>query len=199
MIPFNCFVAIAAPLDGRDIDTDQIIPSRFLGRSRAEQVEGLFRDLRFRPDGQPDPDFALNQPRFTGAGILVASENFGGGSSRENAVTVLIDSGFRAFVAPSFGDIFRNNCFQNGALPICLSTERCSELRRQLQQVDDPRMSIDLRGQTITGPDGRTEQFEIDAFRKECLLEGVDEISMTLSHEASIAAFEAAQERLDAG
>jgi 3-isopropylmalate/(R)-2-methylmalate dehydratase small subunit len=151
----------------------------------------MFHDLRYDPEGRPRPDFVLHRPEYAGARILVADRNFGCGSSRENAVTALVDNGFRAFVAPSFGDIFFNNCFQNGVLPIRLPAERVEALRAALRAHPGASMTVDLVGQTVLGPDGRSDAFEVDAFRKACLLEGVDAISLTLGYEADIARFEA--------
>ncbi|MFO1326339.1 MAG: 3-isopropylmalate dehydratase small subunit [Rubrivivax sp.] len=183
--------AVALPLDLANVDTDQIVPARFLGLPRAEQRGALFHDLRHDAQGQPRPDFVFNRPGYEGAQILVADRNFGCGSSRENAVTVLVDHGFRAFVAPSFGDIFFNNCFQNGALPVRLGADTLDAWRALLAQRPGARIAIDLARQTITGPDGRTHGFDIDPLRKSCLLQGVDDIGLTLGHEAAIARFEA--------
>jgi 3-isopropylmalate/(R)-2-methylmalate dehydratase small subunit len=189
--PFTTLTAVAVPIDLANVDTDQIIPARYLGRTRAEQVEGMFHDLRVDPAGRPRPDFVLNRPEYAGARILVADRNFGCGSSRENAVTAMLDNGFRAFVAPSFGDIFFNNCFQNGVLPIRLPAERVAALRDALRASPGATVTIDLERQTVLGPDGRDDRFDIDSFRKDCLLRGVDEISLTLGHEADIARHEA--------
>ena len=191
MEPFTTLDAVAVPLDQPNMDTDQITPARFLGAPRAEQVHALFHDLRYDRDGRPVPGFVLNQPDYAGARIVVANRNFGCGSSRENAVTVMVDNGFRAFIAPSFGDIFFNNCFQNGVLPIRLPAERVEALRAALHASPGARLAVDLQAQTVTGPDGQADRFDIDSFRKDCLLRGVDEISFTLSHETQIAAYEA--------
>jgi 3-isopropylmalate/(R)-2-methylmalate dehydratase small subunit len=190
MTPFTTLTAVAVPLDLANVDTDQIIPARYLGRTRTAQAEGMFRDLRFDAEGRPRPEFPLDRPAYAGARILVADRNFGCGSSRENAVTVMVDHGFRAFVAPSFGDIFHNNCFQNGALPIRLPADRVDALRAALRETPGATIDIDLANQTLTAPDGTVERFEIDPFRKDCLLRGVDEISMTLGHADAIAAYE---------
>ncbi|MGE0310446.1 MAG: 3-isopropylmalate dehydratase small subunit [Lautropia sp.] len=196
MTPFTTLRARAVPLDQPNVDTDQIIPARFLGMPRDEQRAGLFHDLRLDPNGRPRPDFVLNRPEFQGASILVADRNFGCGSSRENAVTVMVDNGFRAFIASSFGDIFFNNCFQNGVLPIRLGAERVAALRAAIRAAPDATLVIDLAAQSVTGPDGRTDDFEIDPFRKDCLLRGQDEIGLTLGHEAEIARFEARAKQL---
>jgi 3-isopropylmalate/(R)-2-methylmalate dehydratase small subunit len=195
MAPFTRLAAVAVPLDLANVDTDQIIPARYLGRTRAEQVEGMFHDLALDAQGRPRADFPLNQPAFAGARILVADRNFGCGSSRENAVTVMVDRGFQVFIAPSFGDIFFNNCFQNGVLPIRLPAERVDALRAALRAAPGATIDVDLPSQTVRGPDGGIDGFDIDPFRKDCLLQGVDEIAMTLGHEAEIAAFEARRER----
>ncbi len=193
MEPFVTLTAPALPLDLANVDTDQIIPARYLGRPRERQVEAMFRDLRYTPDGAPRPEFVMNQPGFASARILVADRNFGCGSSRENAVTVMVDNGFRAFIAPSFGDIFHNNCFQNGVLPIRLPAERVAALRAQLRAKPGATLTVDLAGQTVLGPDGQRDAFDIDPFRKDCLLKGVDEVSLTLGHADQIAAFEQRQ------
>jgi 3-isopropylmalate/(R)-2-methylmalate dehydratase small subunit len=189
--PFTTLTAVAVPIDLANVDTDQIIPARYLGRTRTEQVEGMFHDLRVDPEGRPRPGFPLNRPEYAGARILVADRNFGCGSSRENAVTTMVDNGFRAFIAPSFGDIFFNNCFQNGVLPIRLPDADVAALREALRARPGATVTVDLAAQRVTGPDGRAHPFEIDSFRKDCLLRGVDEISLTLSHEADIARHEA--------
>ena len=191
MEPFTTLTAVAVPIDLANVDTDQIIPARYLGRTRAEQVEGMFHDLRLDAQGQPRPGFPLNRPEYAGARILVADRNFGCGSSRENAVTTMVDNGFRAFIAPSFGDIFFNNCFQNGVLPIRLPDADVAALREALRATPGATVTVDLAAQRVTGPDGRAHPFEIDSFRKDCLLRGVDEISLTLGHEAEIARHEA--------
>jgi 3-isopropylmalate/(R)-2-methylmalate dehydratase small subunit len=193
MEPFTTLTAVAVPIDLPNVDTDQIIPARYLGRSRAEQVPALFHDMRRAPDGTMREEFPLNQPGFAGAGIIVAERNFACGSSRENAVSVMVDNGLRAFIAPSFGDIFFNNCFQNGALPVVLPAERAAALRTLLHAAPGAAITIDLAAQTVTGPDGGVDRFEIDSFRKDCLLQGLDMVSLTLGHQAEIAAFEAWQ------
>jgi 3-isopropylmalate/(R)-2-methylmalate dehydratase small subunit len=193
MQPFTTLKAPAIPLPAPNIDTDQIIPARYLGRPREGQVEGMFHDLRFVEDGRPRSDFPLNQSGYHGAKIVVAGRNFACGSSRENAVTVMLDNGFRAFIAPSFGDIFQNNCYQNGCLPIVLPEERVNELLRFLMELPGAELAIDLAQQTVVGPDGKTDRFDIDPFRKDCLLKGQDDVELTLSYEKDIAAFEARQ------
>lgn len=196
MEPFVTLDAIAIPIDRANVDTDQIIPARYLGRSRSVQAAHLFQNLRYDSEGRARPEFVLNQTAFAGAQIVVAERNFACGSSREAAVTAMVDNGFRAFIAPSFGDIFFNNCFQNGALPIRLDAARAAELRAALHASPGSRITIDLMNQTIVGPDGKTDRFEIDAFRRDCLLKGVDEINLTLGYEADIAAFERRRDHL---
>lgn len=195
MKPFTQLSAVAVPLDLANIDTDQIIPARYLGRPRAEQVEAMFRDLRFDSNGKSRPEFNLNQPAYKAAAILVTDDNLGCGSSRESAVTVMMDNGFKAFVAPSFGDIFYNNCLQNGVLPVRLPTQRVAQLRALLTQTPGSQITIDLPAQTITGPDGQIDRFDIDSFRKACLVQGVDAIDLTLSLEDDILRFEQRQAR----
>jgi 3-isopropylmalate/(R)-2-methylmalate dehydratase small subunit len=195
MEPFVRLEATAAPMSPPNIDTDQIIPARFLWRKRREGWGHLlFHDLRFDDAGAPKPDFVLNRDAYRGAGILVADRNFGCGSSREQAVWALWDYGIRAVVAPSFGDIFFNNSFQNGLLPVALPAERVAALRAALEGRPGSRVVIDLEAQTLTGPDGAVDRFEIDPFRKECLLAGTDDISFTLGHHERIAEFEKAYE-----
>ena len=195
MEPFTTLEAVAIPIDQPNLDTDQIIPARFLGKPRDSQVKAVFHDLRYAPDGTPRPEFVMNQKGFAGARIVVAERNFACGSSRENAVTVMVDNGLRAFIAPSFGDIFFNNCFQNAALPVRLEAGRVAEIRAALHAAPGARIRIDLASQTVVGPDGKTDRFEIDSFRKDCLLKGVDEVNLTLGYEAEIAAFETKQRR----
>jgi 3-isopropylmalate/(R)-2-methylmalate dehydratase small subunit len=191
MTPFTALTAVAVPLDMPNVDTDRIIPARFLGRTREEQVRAMFHDLRHDAEGRPVPGFVLNRPEFAGARILVADRNFGCGSSREHAVTTLVDNGFLAFVAPSFGDIFHNNCFQNGALPVRLPEARVAALRAVLNARPGATMTVDLVRQVVIGPDGVEDRFETDPFRRDCLLNGVDDIGLTLRHAAQIEAFEA--------
>ena len=193
MDAFTTLTAVAVPLDQANVDTDQIIPARYLGLPREQQVPAMFHDLRFDTEGAPRPDFVLNQPAYASARIIVSDRNFGCGSSRENAVSVMVDNGFRAFIAPSFGDIFFNNCFQNGVLPIRLPDARVAVLRRLLHESPGASISVDLANQRVTGPDGQSDVFEIDSFRKDCLLQGVDEVSLTMTYAPDIARFEARQ------
>ena len=189
-VPFTSLSAVALPISQANVDTDQIIPARYLSLPRDEMRPHAFRDQRYNDNGTPKPEFVMNRSEYAGAGIIVAGRNFACGSSREMAVTVLVDNGFRSFIAPSFGDIFFNNCFQNGVLPIALPEERVNQLLRFLLELPGAQMNVDLPSQTVKGPDGQTDTFAIDGFRKECLLKGVDEISMTLGYAADIAAFE---------
>ena len=160
-----------------------------------QQAAGFFHDTRLDPSGRPREGVTLNNPAYAGAKIIVAGDNFACGSSRENAVTVMVDHGFRAFIAPSFGDIFFGNCFQNGVLPIRLPADRVARIRAILHELPGAEISIDLAAQSVLGPDGLSDRFEIDPFRKDCLLRGVDEINLTLGYEKDIAAFEARQRR----
>ncbi len=193
MEPFTKITAVAVPIDQPNVDTDQIIPARFLGSPRPDQVKGFFRDVRLDPNGQPKEGVTLNNPVYAGAKIIVANNNFACGSSRESAVTVMYDNGYRAFIAPSFGDIFFNNCFQNGVVPVRLPAERAARLRALLHASPGAQVSVDLAAQTVTSPDGEIDRFEIDSFRKDCLLKGLDEVSLTLGYEADIARFEQRQ------
>ena len=190
MNSFTRLQATAAPLPVANIDTDQIIPKQFLATvERTGLGKGLFYDLRFDADGNPKLDFVLNQPAYSKAGILVAGPNFGCGSSREHAPWALTDFGFRCVIAPSFADIFYNNCFNNGLLPIALPQAAVDKL------VDEARggnhvFAIDLYAQTVTSPSGAVFAFEIEPGRKLKLLEGLDDIGMTLTHDEDIAIYE---------
>jgi len=195
MDAFTTLKAIAVPIDQANVDTDQIIPARFLGRMRDRQVEGFFHDFRLDPNGRPREGVTLNNPAYKGAKIMVGNTNFACGSSRENAVTTMVDNGFRSFIAPSFGDIFFNNCFQNGCLPIRLSAERVARIRVILHELPGAEIAIDLAKQTVTGPDGKTDSFEVDPFRKEMLLKGADEVKITLGYDADIKRFEDKQKQ----
>ncbi len=190
MDTFTTLKAVAVPIDQANVDTDQIIPARFLGRTRDRQVEGFFHDMRLDPNGRPREGVTLNNPAYKGAKIMVGNTNFACGSSRENAVTTMVDNGFRAFIAPSFGDIFFNNCFQNGCLPIRLPADRVERMRVILHELPGAEIAIDLEKQTVVGPDGKTDSFEVDSFRKEMLLKGADEVKITLGYDADIKRFE---------
>jgi len=197
MQAFTKLRALAAPLSGRNIDTDQIIPARFLKKNRdAFYKNYLFHDLRFDEQGAPRPDFILNRPLFCGTQILVADENFGCGSSREGAVYCLSDFGIRAILAPSFGDIFFNNCLKNGLLPIRLEAKSLEAIRQALldstgANPSDREIAIDLFSCTLQAPGLDTQQsFTMDPFWHECLLKGVDELALTLSYASEIENFE---------
>ena len=192
MEPFVRFTAVAAPMDLPNLDTDRIIPARFLRRPR-ESGYGplLFHDVRFDADGQERADFVLNRPAFRRAGVLVTAENFGCGSSREMAVWALLDYGIRVVIGPSFGDIFFENCFKNGALAVVVPAETAAALRRGLAERPGTTLTVDLEGQTIAGADGPPIRFEVDAFRKHGLLTGRDEMALTLEQGPAIEAFEA--------
>ncbi len=191
MRPFRSVTGPVAPLDRGDVDTDQIIPKQFLKRiERTGYGDVLFHDLRTREDGTPDPEFVLNRPPLEGAPILVSGPNFGCGSSREHAAWALSDFGIRAVIAPSFADIFRNNCFQNGILPVTLPAEQVRDLMDRAESRLGYTAEVNLETGTIRGDDGFEATFEIDPFRRQCLLEGLDEIDLTLRHEDRIRAYE---------
>jgi 3-isopropylmalate/(R)-2-methylmalate dehydratase small subunit len=196
MEPFVKLTGVAAPLDRVNADTDQIIPKQFLKRiERTGFGKFLFFDWRYLADGKtPNPDFELNAPALDGATILVTGKNFGCGSSREHAPWALLDYGFRAIIAPSFADIFYNNCFQNGILPVTLPEDQVADLMARLQARPGATVTVDLENRAITGPDGFEATFEIDGFRRYRLLNGLDDIGMTLQHEADITAFEQRRE-----
>ncbi|MBF0310414.1 MAG: 3-isopropylmalate dehydratase small subunit [Magnetococcales bacterium] len=201
MLPFRVFNAIVAPLDRANVDTDAIIPKQFLKSiQRSGFGPNLFDEWRYLDRGEPGQScegrplngaFILNQPRYHGAGILLARDNFGCGSSREHAPWALLDYGFRAILAPSFADIFFNNCFKNGILPIVLPVERIEALFAATLAQEGYRLTVDLPSQTVVQPDGTAWPFEVDPFRKHCLLEGLDDIGLTLQRTAAIEAFEA--------
>jgi 3-isopropylmalate/(R)-2-methylmalate dehydratase small subunit len=191
MTPFRTHTGIVAPLDRANIDTDQIIPKQFLKRiERTGFGEFLFYDWRFKPGGELDSSFVLNEPRYRRASILVAGKNFGCGSSREHAPWALADYGFRAIIASSFADIFANNCMKNGLLPVTLTEAEVSTIIEQARAIEDYELTVDLKRRTVT--DGRcfSAVFTIDDFQRHCLLEGLDDIGLTLLHEADIAAYE---------
>jgi 3-isopropylmalate/(R)-2-methylmalate dehydratase small subunit len=191
MEPFKTLTGIAAPLDRRNVDTDQIIPKQFLKRiERTGYGQFLFFDWRYREDGSPNPDFGLNAPELKGATILIAGANFGCGSSREHAPWALHDYGFRCIVAPSFADIFYNNCFKNGILPIRLPEAAVSELVQKARTRMPYRLTVDLEKQSISDGEGLRLHFEVDPFRRHCLLNGLDDIGLTLQYEDKIRAYE---------
>ena len=193
MKAFTTLTGIVAPLEALNVDTDQIIPKQFLKRiERTGYEDFLFFDWRFNADGSPDPDFELNAPRYQGASILLTKDNFGCGSSREHAPWALNDYGFRCILAPSYADIFYNNCFNNGMLPIVLPGDTIEPLFEEARTMEGYTVTVDLPAQTITKPDGTTIAFDVDPFKKECLLNGWDQIGLTLRHEDKITAFEKA-------
>jgi 3-isopropylmalate/(R)-2-methylmalate dehydratase small subunit len=201
MQKFTVLHGLVAPLDRPNVDTDAIIPKQFLKSiKRSGFGPNLFDEWRYLDHGEPgmdnskrplNPGFVLNQPRYLGAEILLGRENFGCGSSREHAPWALTDYGFRAIVAPSFADIFFNNSFKNGLLPVVLPAAVVDQLFRETEATPGYRLTIDLREQLVTTPSGRSFPFAVDAFRKHCLLEGLDEIGLTLQHADEIRAFEA--------
>lgn len=194
MTPFTRLTAVAAPIDLPNVDTDRIVPARFLRRPKnPEYANALFHDVRFNPDGSEMPDFILNRPPYRNARILVCAENFGCGSSREMAVWALDAYGIRAVIAPSLGDIFHQNCYKNGLLPVILTADVVAGLRRQLHDRPGATLTLDLEAQTVAAPDGHRDRFAIDPFRKQMLLSGQDEIALTLGHDGRIAEFEARQ------
>jgi 3-isopropylmalate/(R)-2-methylmalate dehydratase small subunit len=194
MDAFRSLTGIAAPMDRVNVDTDQIIPKQFLKRiERTGFGQFLFFDWRYQADGTtPDPSFELNNPALSGAQVLVTGKNFGCGSSREHAPWALLDYGFRAVVAPSFADIFFNNCFKNGILPIVLPEDQVNDLRTRLESSLGSTVTVDLETCTIDGPGGFHASFTVDPFRRHCLLNGLDDIGLTLQNEADITAFETA-------
>ncbi len=190
MQPFTQLTGIVAPLDRVNVDTDQIIPKQFLKTiKRTGLREGLFFDWKKKKDGSLDPDFFLNQPRYQGATILLTRDNFGCGSSREHAPWALLDQGFRCVIAPSFADIFYNNCFQNGILPVVLTGDEVATLFQEATAAGY-QLTVDLAAQSVTTPGRRTFRFDVDPFRKDCLYRGLDSIGLTLQHEAEITAYE---------
>jgi len=192
MQPFRIHKGKVAPLDRANIDTDQIIPKQFLKRiERTGFGEFLFYDWRRARDGSPDCSFSLNQPRYAGASILVTGKNFGCGSSREHAVWALEDFGFRAVIASSFADIFANNCVKNGILTVVLTEEELSEITRRATEVPDYQLTVDLESCKVHDQQGFSASFQVDEFTRHCLLEGLDDIGLTLQHQAEIAEYEA--------
>jgi 3-isopropylmalate/(R)-2-methylmalate dehydratase small subunit len=192
MNAFRIHTGLVAILDRPNVDTDQIIPKQFLKRvERTGFGEFLFYDWRFLPNGQPDPAFPLNEPRHRGASILIAGKNFGCGSSREHAPWALSDYGFRAIIAPSFADIFANNCLKNGLLPVVLAEVETSELMRRAREIEAYQLTVDLEKKSVADSQGFSAAFEIGDFQRHCLLEGLDDIDLTMQHETKIAAYEA--------
>ena len=197
MNPFRNHRGTVAPLDRANVDTDQIIPKQFLKRiERTGFGEFLFYDWRFLPNGELDSSFVLNESRYRGASILVAGKNFGCGSSREHAPWALGDYGFRAVIAPSFADIFANNCMKNGLLPVTLDEDEVTAIMENARSMDDYNLTVDLERRTVT--DGRdfSAAFAIDDFQRHCMMEGLDDIGLTLLYESDIAAYERTRSEL---
>ena len=191
MDKFTRLTGVAAPLPITNIDTDMIIPKQFLKTiKRSGLGKALFHEMRYNEDGSENPDFVLNKPQYRNASIIVAGDNFGCGSSREHAPWALLDFGIRAIISTSFADIFYSNCFKNGILPIVLPKEDVDKLMEDAARGANATVTIDLERQEITGPDGGTIHFDIDPFRKHCLLEGLDDIGLTLQKRDRIAAYE---------
>jgi 3-isopropylmalate/(R)-2-methylmalate dehydratase small subunit len=189
--PFRSHTGLAVPLDRANVDTDQIVPKRFLKSiERTGFADALFADWRFDADGRPRPDFVLNLERYRGASVLVAGANFGCGSSREHAPWALRDWGFRALVAPSFADIFRQNCVQNGLVPAVVGEEEARALMAAVERHEGATVTVDLEARRVLGPEGIVAEIAIDEAARRRLLEGADEIALTLRHEAAIAAYE---------
>ncbi len=193
MEPFRKHTGKVAPLYRANVDTDQIIPKQFLKRiERTGFGEFLFNDWRRSAEGVPDPSFVLNQPRYSDASILVAGKNFGCGSSREHAVWSLADFGFRAVIAPSFADIFANNCMKNGVLTVALNEEEASEIARKASEIAHYELTVDLESCSVKDRHDFDAEFQIDEFTRHCLLEGLDEIALSLRHDTEISAYESA-------
>jgi len=191
MEKFDRLTGVAAPLEIMNVDTDMIIPKQFLKTiARTGLGKGLFSEMRYRDDGSENPDFVLNRPAYRNAKIIIAGDNFGCGSSREHAPWALLDFGVRCVISTSFADIFYNNCFKNGILPIKVAATDLEKLMDDAARGANATLTIDLRAQEIRGPDGGVIKFEIDPFRKHCLLEGLDEIGLTLQKADKITDFE---------
>jgi 3-isopropylmalate/(R)-2-methylmalate dehydratase small subunit len=191
MEKFTTLTGVAVPLNMTNVDTDRIIPKNYLKTiKRTGLGKALFAEMRYDQSGRENPEFILNKESFRKASILVAGENFGCGSSREHAPWALLDFGIRCVIAPSFADIFFNNTFKNGILPITLPEARVNELLRFLLELPGAEITVDLPAQTVLGPDGKVDKFDIDPFRKNCLVNGLDDIGLTLQQEATIKAYE---------
>jgi 3-isopropylmalate/(R)-2-methylmalate dehydratase small subunit len=194
MEKFTVLTGVAAPLPMINVDTDMIIPKQFLKTiKRTGLGKNLFDEMRYTQDGAEVADFVLNKPAYRSAKVLVAGANFGCGSSREHAPWAIADFGIRCIIAPSFADIFFNNCFKNGILPIKLPTEQVEKLMKQAENGANATFTIDLENQVVVAPDGSKTAFEVDSFRKHCLLNGLDDIGLTLQKASKIEAFEAAR------
>jgi 3-isopropylmalate/(R)-2-methylmalate dehydratase small subunit len=191
MQAFTKHTGLVAPLDRVNVDTDQMVPKQFLKLlTRQGYGRVLFYDWRYLPGEKPNPDFILNAARYKGASVILARANFGCGSSREHAPWAILDYGFRAILAPSYADIFYNNCFKNGILPVTLSNEQMDELFSRTEKNEGYRLTVDLEQQAVADDRGLRYSFTIDPFRRECLLKGLDDIGLTLVHEDHISAFE---------
>ena len=191
MDKFTTLTGVAAPMPLVNIDTDMIIPKQFLKTiQRSGLGKNLFDEMRFTPDGQEIPDFVLNQPAYRSAQIIVAGDNFGCGSSREHAPWALLDFGIRCVISTSFADIFFNNCFKNGILPVVLPQEAVDHLMDDARKGANARITVDLETQTVTASDGTSFHFEVDQFKKHCLMNGLDDIGLTLEKAAAIDTFE---------
>lgn len=192
MPKFTTLKGVAAPLDIQNIDTDMIIPKQYLKTiKRTGLGKHLFAEMRYDDDGKEKPDFVLNKPQYRGAQVLVAEDNFGCGSSREHAPWALLDFGIRCVISTSFADIFYNNCFKNGILPIVLPQEAVDVLMKDAEKGSNARIEVDLEAQTVTSSDGQSFKFDVDAFKKHCLLNGLDDIGLTMEKAKSIDNFEA--------
>jgi 3-isopropylmalate/(R)-2-methylmalate dehydratase small subunit len=191
MQAFTKLTGLVAPLDRVNVDTDQMVPKQFLKfLTREGYGRVLFYDWRYLAGEKPNPEFVLNQPRYKGASVLLARANFGCGSSREHAPWAILDYGFQAIIAPSYADIFYNNCFKNGILPVTLENDEIDELFRRAEATEGYRLTVDLENQIVKDDSGSKHPFTVDPFRRECLLKGLDDIGLTLVHEPNITAFE---------
>ena len=191
MKPFTKHTGLVAPIDRVNVDTDQMVPKQFLKLlTREGYGRVLFYDWRYLPGEKPNPDFVLNKPRYKGASVIVARANFGCGSSREHAPWAIHDFGFRAILAPSYADIFYNNCFKNGILPVTLPDAQIDEIFKRTEANEGYRVTVDLEQQIVTDDKDLRYSFTVDPFRRECLLKGLDDIGLTLVHEPEITAFE---------
>ena len=199
MEPFVKHTGLVAPLDRVNVDTDQMVPKQFLKlQTRQGYGRVLFYDWRYLPGEKPNPDFVLNAPRYKGASVILARANFGCGSSREHAPWAILDYGFRAILAPSYADIFYNNCFKNGILPVTLTNEQMDELFKRTEAHEGYRVTVDLQQQVVSDDAGLRYSFQVDPFRRDCLLKGLDDIGLTLVHEGKISAFEQKNLRIPA-
>jgi 3-isopropylmalate/(R)-2-methylmalate dehydratase small subunit len=197
--PFTKHTGLVAPMDRVNVDTDQMVPKQFLKLlTREGYGRVLFYDWRYLPGEKQNPDFVLNQQRYQGASVILARANFGCGSSREHAPWAILDYGFRAILAPSYADIFYNNCFKNGILPVTLSNEQMDELFKRTAAKEGYRVTVDLEQQVVSDDQGLRYSFTVDPFRRDCLLRGLDDIGLSLVHEPDISAFEKKRLRVPA-